>query len=198
MSAGPAWFPLTWGCGTLATVRDPVEPEVEPLPAATPVGLQRRSDDFVAFYARWARDAQRYAWTIAGPGYAEDACQDAWERIWRHWDRPDPQRREAWALRIVRNCCIDRLRSGSRVVLLADPDQGVAGDAETEALARIEVDDSLALLGRLTPALRETLWLREVGELSYAEIAQLQGVPVGTVMSRLHSARRKASRILRR
>jgi DNA-directed RNA polymerase specialized sigma24 family protein len=46
--------------------------------------------------------------------------------------------------------------------------------------------------------LREVLWLREVMDLSYAEIAKVQHVPVGTVMSRLHAARRKAGRLLGR
>ncbi|HEX2063686.1 MAG TPA: sigma factor-like helix-turn-helix DNA-binding protein, partial [Acidimicrobiales bacterium] len=54
------------------------------------------------------------------------------------------------------------------------------------------------LLQKLPAPLREVLWLREVMDLSYAEIAEVQRVPVGTVMSRLHSARRKASRLLRR
>ena len=155
-----------------------------------------RVDQFEAFYARWSSDALRYAWTVAGPTLAEDACQDAWERIWRHWDSAEPARREAWALRIVRNCCLDRLRSGARLTLVAEPDPGVSGDTEGEAITRIELDNSLALLSRLAPPLRETLWLREVGDLSYAEIAEFCGVPVGTVMSRLHSARRKMSRLL--
>lgn len=157
-----------------------------------------RSRLFGAFYARWSRDALRYAWTVAGPVHAEDACQDAWERIWRYWDRADPGRRDAWALRIVRNCCLDRLRAGRRVTPVADLDPGWTGDAESEAIQRLEVDASLRLLAGLPAALRETLWLREVGQLSYAEIAELQAIPIGTVMSRLHSARRKVSRLLRR
>ena len=158
---------------------------------------KRHQREFEAFYARWSDDALRYAWTVAGPGCAEDACQDAWERIWRHWDTAEPSRREAWALRIVRNCCLDRLRAGARLVYVAEPDPGVSADAEAEALTRLELDQSLALLNRLAPPLRETLWLREVGDLSYAEIAAFCGVPIGTVMSRLHSARRKMSRLLR-
>ena len=45
---------------------------------------------------------------------------------------------------------------------------------------------------------REILWLREVMEMSYAEIAEVQDVPIGTVMSRLHAARRKAAAVLRK
>lgn len=160
--------------------------------------VERGEPSFAAFYARWSADALRYAWAIAGADYAEDACQDAWERIWVHWDRADPDRRHAWALRIVRNSCLDRLRAGHRLTLVADLDPGRSGDTEAEALTRLEVDASLALLAQLSPALRECLWLREVGQLSYAEIAEVQDVPVGTVMSRLHTARRKVARLLGR
>nr|MBA2750649.1 RNA polymerase subunit sigma [Actinomycetota bacterium] len=52
------------------------------------------------------------------------------------------------------------------------------------------------LLQGLSAPLREVLWLREVMDLTYAEIAEVQGVPIGTVMSRLHAARKKAARLL--
>jgi RNA polymerase sigma factor (sigma-70 family) len=172
------------------------------VPGEAVTGLLAAPEDarpgaFSEFYARWSGDAQRYAWAIAGPDCAEDACQDAWERIWRHWDRPEPDRREAWALRIVRNCCLDRLRAGRRTTPVADPDPGVEGDAEDEAIRRLEVDASLRLLAKLPVALRETLWLREVAGLSYAEIAEMQAIPVGTVMSRLHSARKRLGKLVR-
>jgi RNA polymerase sigma-70 factor, ECF subfamily len=71
------------------------------------------------------------------------------------------------------------------------PPEDVVPDAcDTRALTR--------LLDRLAPPLRESLLLREVMELSYAEIAHLQGVPIGTVMSRLHAARRKMAKLLRK
>ena len=71
------------------------------------------------------------------------------------------------------------------------PDEASAPD--DAALAIVELATLWAGLA-LSPALRETLWLREVLALSYAEIARRQGIPVGTVMSRLHAARLQARR----
>ena len=74
----------------------------------------------------------------------------------------------------------------------------VAHEIEDAIVARVDSDRIFSLLGRLPAPLREALWLREVLDQSYAEIAALQAVPIGTVMSRLHAARRRAARILRR
>lgn len=64
-----------------------------------------------------------------------------------------------------------------------------AGDLEREVLDRSLGDELQAALERLPPGWREALWLREVEELSYEEIAAALGCPVGTVRSRLARAR---------
>lgn len=152
---------------------------------------------FEDLYARMAMPALRYATAIAGPE-AEDACQEAWLRIWRSWDDADEGRRQAWAFRVVRNSALDRLRRRRPVESLGDVELPVPGAVEDTVVTRLEGDAALGALAHLSLPLREALWLREVGELSYAEVAGVQGVPVGTVMSRLHSARRQVARRLRR
>ncbi|HVW32773.1 MAG TPA: RNA polymerase sigma factor [Acidimicrobiia bacterium] len=142
-------------------------------------------------------EAARYAAAIVGIDDADDACQEAWMRIWRAWENADPERLDAWAFRIVRNSCIDRLRLRRPATTLTD-DLVAPASVEDVVLPRLEVDDALRILEHLPVALRETLWLREVGELSYAEIAEIQGVPLGTVMSRLNAGRRKLAKLLRR
>lgn len=151
--------------------------------------------DFDAFYVQMRQPATRYAATILGQRrHAElpDVLQEAWIRAWRAWDSADPERREAWLLRIVRNCAIDRHRRQRDLESL--------GEGEPELLITIDFDEGLRaeeamrLLETLPRQLRETLWLRVVQDLAYAEIAELLDIPVGTVMSRLHSARRKLSR----
>ena len=136
---------------------------------------------------------------ILGPKEAaalDDVLQESWTKAWRAWDDADPLRREAWFLRIVRNVCIDRHRKRPR----AGAD--VVFDEHTCPVVGIDPDPlqgagpAMALLDGLSPVLRETLWLREVAELTYAEIAAVQSVPIGTVMSRLHAARKRAARLL--
>lgn len=154
-------------------------------------------DAFEDFYRRRAGDVRRYAAAIVGPGDADDACQDAWLRIWQAWDRADPDRRDAWAFRVVRNCCLDRHRRHRPTDALDDAHLPPLAAIDDAVHVRLEADAALGALARLPLPLREALWLREVGELSYAEIAEVQHVPIGTVMSRLHSARAKVARQLR-
>jgi RNA polymerase sigma-70 factor, ECF subfamily len=154
---------------------------------------------FEEHYRRRSGDTIRFAAAIVGSANAEDVSQEAWTKIWKAWGQADPDRLDAWTFRIVRNCCIDRLRQNDRPALpldLVDP----AGPASVEAdvVERLEYDEIIGLLRSLPSPLRETIWLREIGELGYAEIAAVLDVPIGTVMSRLHNARRKLSRRLRR
>ena len=153
------------------------------------------SSAFEHFHQRFSGDALRYARAIVGPDGAEDACQEAWLRAWRAWGAADPGKAEFWLRTIIRNCCFDVQRRGRVQHAAPDlpPDPGPAPD--TAALATLELATLWAGLERLSPALRETLWLREVHALPYAEIAERQGVPIGTVMSRLHAARVQARRL---
>lgn len=153
------------------------------------------SSSFEHFHRRFSGDALRYARAIVGPDSAEDACQEAWLRAWRAWGSADPTKAELWLRTILRNCCFDAQRRGraQEAALVVPPDRGAAPD--DAALAALELDTLWAGLERLSPALRETLWLREVLALPYAEIARRQHIPVGTVMSRLHAARVQARRL---
>jgi len=154
---------------------------------------------FEDHYRRRFADTVRFAATIVGSGHAEDACQEAWMRIWKTWGQADPERLDGWTFRIVRDCCIDRIRQSSHQAVLVDVlDSAGPATVEHDVVLRLEYDEVLDLLRTLPSPLRETIWLREVGEFSYGEIAAILDVPVGTVMSRLHSARKKISRQLQR
>lgn len=160
------------------------------------------SATFEAFQRSKQSDVLRYARAIVGPGAADDACQDAWINAWRAWGTAAEDHLDAWLFRIVRNSCFDDRRRHSRR-LRRDERLAAGWPTDVEDLAEAAADraDAAAVwpaLARLPLALREALWLREVEQLSYAEIAAVQEVPIGTVMSRLHAGRRRAAKLLRR
>lgn len=134
---------------------------------------------------------------------AQDIVQDAVLRAWRSFADFRGASPRAWLLAIVRNCHatwrLKHRRTAHAVPLPQEdgeaPDEAAAllTDADTPEsllLRRSEADAVRALLEHLPEPLREALVLRELDELSYREIAEVTGVPVGTVMSRLSRARR--------
>ncbi|MFZ5547819.1 MAG: RNA polymerase sigma factor [Pseudomonadota bacterium] len=137
---------------------------------------------------------RRYARSLTFDDSAtDDLVQSTVERALTHWHQFD-QRRDirVWLLSIAHNAHLDRLRRERRLVIL-EPEQlaersdaGTAADPGVHAALRI---DLLAALARLTPEHREVLLLVGVEQLSYAECAEVLGVPPGTVMSRLSRAR---------
>lgn len=151
---------------------------------------------FEDFHQQRSKQALHYARAILGVEGAEDACQEAWLRAWRSWGTADPGKLDPWLLAIVRNCCTDRLRGTRPAVALDEHSEVAVPPDDDHVVATLELAAAWIRLQRLAAPLREVLWLREVMDLSYAEIAAVQQVPIGTVMSRLHSARKKASRLL--
>jgi RNA polymerase sigma-70 factor (ECF subfamily) len=128
---------------------------------------------------------------------AEDLVQDSLLRAFRAIDGFDGQHPRAWLLTIVRNTHINRNRR-RRPSLLDDPDahESAASADSSSSAEQIYVDGSFgaaveAALATLTTDARRVIELVDLGGLTYAEAAEVLDVPVGTVMSRLHRARRK-------
>lgn len=160
-------------------------------------GAGSATTSFEDFYRTHAAGLFRYAAAVAGPGLAEDACQDAWLRMWRAWGSADAGRLDAWARQVVRNCCLDRRQAQGQNATVAEVDTPDSRPEPEELVVRRA--EAVALgehVRRLPPHLRDVLWYREMAGLSYAEIAQTLDIPIGTVMSRLHTARRKLARRL--
>jgi RNA polymerase sigma-70 factor (ECF subfamily) len=119
-----------------------------------------------------------------------------------------------WLYRLVMNQCLDLRRrdksdrqveweDGGPVEMqpeasaLPVPEVDGVSFAPAAAMMRKELREAIdAAIAQLPETTRETLVLREVDGLSYAEIAEAQGIPKGTVMSRLHYARRQMQRLL--
>jgi RNA polymerase sigma-70 factor, ECF subfamily len=135
-----------------------------------------------------------YARVLTGrPWEAEDLLQDALLRAFRAFASFDPgMSSKAWLFKIMKNAHIDRGRRGRArpveeewaldpVPLSPDPE-----DLLTRALTAEAVREGIR---RLPPIWREVLELREIEGLSYQEIADVIGKPIGTVMSRLSRGR---------
>ena len=128
---------------------------------------------------------------------AADAVQDAYLRALRHfggWRGGDAR---AWLLTIVRNVCRSA-RGGTDVEFDETLHSGDVAERDPAAdLARRTARETLgAALERLPQEFREVIVLRELEGLSYKEIADVTGVPVGTVMSRLSRGRERLRRAL--
>lgn len=128
---------------------------------------------------------------------AEDAVQESFVRAIRHFGGFRGVDGRAWLLTIVRNACFTQLRrrrSGGEKVEFDEETHTAANDAsgpEADLARTIAAESVRDGLGQLTVEFREVLVLRELEGLSYKEIAQVAGVPIGTVMSRLARARRQ-------
>lgn len=143
----------------------------------------------VDFLARVARSMSRSG------AEAEDLAQDTLLKAYRALDNFDGQHPRAWLYRIARNTAINRDQR-NRELLLAD-DENLDGAADEIAEPEEQVvtpilDHHLeAALDDLPPSFRLVVQLVDVEGMRYQEAADLLGVPVGTVMSRLHRARRR-------
>jgi RNA polymerase sigma-70 factor (ECF subfamily) len=143
--------------------------------------IRIRGDRLFALAHRILRDVDR----------AEDAVQEALVIAWR--DLPglrDPDRFDAWLHRlVVRSCLAEAKRERRRITnLYALPiDLPMAGDDFLNVDDRDELERGFR---RLTPEQRALLVLRHFEGRDLTEIAEVLGIPVGTVGSRLHTAHR--------
>lgn len=133
----------------------------------------------------------RLARALTGePAAAEDLVQETFLRALRYFESYRGEDMRAWLAAIMRNISHGS-RTGMTIVAIEDvpePSDPAPGP-EREAIARDEAAALHRHLAALPEGLREALNLREFVGLSYAEIAAAQGVPIGTVMSRLARAR---------
>lgn len=122
---------------------------------------------------------------------AEDAAQEAFIRAWKHLPKYQPRSPfRNWLYRIATNAALDTLRRDKETVILDDRYPSPKSNPEA-ALEKSELNDRIrqAILA-LPPSSRAVLVLREYEEMSYREIADTMGIPLGTVMSRLNYARK--------
>src|SRR5438477_6032369 len=135
---------------------------------------------------------------------AEDLMQDTYARAFRSWQQYTPGTNlRAWLLRILTNLNIDRGRRQQRTPQMTSIDE--KGDYylydrmeeaegkpldEERVIERLSQGDIVEALAHVPHDFRDVLVLVDIGDFSYADTAQILDIPIGTVMSRLHRARR--------
>jgi RNA polymerase sigma-70 factor, ECF subfamily len=157
-------------------------------------------DELRELYRRYSGQLFGFACNALGDReLAEEVVQDVFARAWRHADDYDRRRASVrtWLYTIARNRVVDARRRAA-----VRPE--VAGAAEPESPA--ELDRTLeqavlrwqvaAALARLSPEHREVIRLAHYGGLTLREIAERQGIPLGTVKSRTSYALRSLRLIL--
>ena len=130
---------------------------------------------------------------------ADDAVQECYLRAFRHFDGFRGQAIKPWLMAILRNVCHAEfarrsgpLLVGAEAVAAVDASplwQEDAHTAEAEMLRQQDAEMIHGLLDALPEPFREAIVLRDINDLSYRDIAEVIGAPIGTVMSRLARAR---------
>lgn len=137
------------------------------------------------------------------PVLAEDAVQEAMLRAFRAFGQFRGGPPKAWLFAIVRNCCRTAQAGTGAAVALVIYESGLSEEVsaqvrqqpdpgptpEEEVLRNAEIGRVRAAIEAIPEPFREAVVLRDLEDLSYAEIAEVTGVPIGTVMSRLSRGR---------
>ena len=130
-------------------------------------------------------------WLTRDRVLAQDVVQDAALRALRYFGSFRGGDARAWFLRIVRNAALEALAGRAATDPLTDEAPADTSNNPEAALARVQDAERLTRALAAVPIdLRECLVLRELEELSYKQIAEITGAPIGTVMSRLWRARK--------
>jgi RNA polymerase sigma-70 factor (ECF subfamily) len=143
------------------------------------------------------------------PSEAEDLTQEVFTKIFQTLKTFDAAQGafETWLARVARNHLVDHYRRTKKDRVTSSLEDEASGLEEkpsptVEPVARVESRERKELLqqalDRLSPDLREAVVLRDLQDLDYDEIAQVLGVPEGTVKSRINRGRLELARVIKR
>jgi RNA polymerase sigma-70 factor (ECF subfamily) len=138
----------------------------------------------------------RLAYRLTGNAHdAEDLTQDVFVRVFRSLGSYTPGTFEGWLHRITTNLFLDMVRRRARIrfeALTDDASDRLAGREPTPAQAYDDAhwdDDVQRALDALAPEFRAAVVLCDIEQLTYEEIADVLGIKLGTVRSRIHRGR---------
>ena len=168
----------------------------------------RQGDDLA-----WEALVRQYQGRVYGVAFhylrdreeARDAAQEIFIKIYRGLaTMREGDRFLPWMLRLARNCCVDQLRrlkvrTPAAEVPVEEAPQIVTAEPTPEESSLVGARRGLLYraLAKLGEKNREMILLREIQELKLEEIAQLLGLPIGTVKSRSHRARLALAKVVR-
>src|SRR2546429_9286724 len=166
-------------------------------------GRRRFAEEAIGYLDILYRGALRLT---RDPAQAEDLVQDTYVRALRYQGSyQEGTNMKAWLFAIMRNLFWDRFKGGRPEDVSLDGDGELSlydtlkdptAVPESEVLDRIAADEVVRAVERLPELHREVVLLVDVEGFSYKDAADVLGVPIGTVMSRLHRARRQLQRSL--
>jgi RNA polymerase sigma-70 factor, ECF subfamily len=139
-------------------------------------------------------------WLLGSRADAEDVAQEAMLRAYRFFPGFRGGDVRAWVLQIVRNSCYSWMEKNRPMEFVVELDEQMhahpAPSPESAAVLSNQREHLARALASLPPRAREVLVLRELEGCSYKEIAEIAGIPIGTVMSTLARARERLQRTL--
>lgn len=161
-------------------------------------------DEFSGLIKEYGDTAYRMALHIAGGNDSEarDLVQDAFLKVWKAWGTYQPQAFKGWLYCVLRNLYVDAMRRKARAPMLSldastaneDLDlKDMLAESDPLPMERAETHEVQEAVGQalagLAPDFRVPVALCDMEGLSYEEIAQVMGCPIGTVRSRIHRGR---------
>jgi RNA polymerase sigma-70 factor, ECF subfamily len=172
-----------------------------------PLDSNWKTAKFATLVEPYLADAYMLArWLTRNTADADDVLQEACIRAYGAIEQQFGSNPRAWLLAIVRNTAYTWLKEKNRVSLVGldelgekdivrvergDEQGALPVDPETEMIIRADARQLEDLITGLPVEFREALVLRDIQGLGYHEIAEVTGVPIGTVMSRLSRARKR-------
>jgi RNA polymerase sigma-70 factor (ECF subfamily) len=148
-------------------------------------------------FRKWVDEYQDQAWTLAryllkDSAEAEDACQEAFVKLWHHQDSIDPDKIRPWLMKVTRNGCLDRLRRRHPTEELQEWHQPDVISGPMQDLQRDEQGAWLkATINRLKEPYRSLVVLRDIHQHSYQEVANVLDLNMPQVKTYLHRARKQ-------
>jgi RNA polymerase sigma-70 factor (ECF subfamily) len=148
-------------------------------------------------FHQWVDDYQDQAWNLAryllkDPSEAEDACQEAFVKLWNKQDSIDPDKIRPWLMKVTRNGCLDRLRRRRPTEEFQEWHQPNVTSGPMQGLQQEEQSAWLkSTINSLKEPYRSLVVLRDVHQHSYEEVGATLELSLSQVKTYLHRARKQ-------